>query len=64
MVNGSFRIVPKFQDNILDIGIVLSNGESMHIARIFMPKDGQINDNVECGNAICLALKKRIKKSV
>ena len=59
-----FRIVQKFNNNILDIGVVLANGNSTQIARIIFPDDKQVNDNLEAANAICVILKKRIRKSV
>ena len=60
----SVRLVQKFTGNVLDIGIAYGNGDSEHIARVVMPNDKQINDDLECANAICVALKKRIRKSV
>lgn len=60
----SVRLVQKFTGNVLDIGIAYANGDSEHIARVVMPNDKQINDDLECANAICVALKKRIRKSV
>lgn len=60
----SVRLVQKFTGNILDIGIAYANGDSEQIARVVMPNDKQINDDLECANAICVALKKRIRKSV
>lgn len=59
-----FRLVQKFNNNILDIGVVLNNGDSEHIARIVFPADRQTNDDLEAANAICVILKKRIRKSV
>lgn len=60
----SVRLVQKFTGNVLDIGIAYANGDSEQIARVVMPNDKQINDDLECANAICVALKKRIRKSV
>lgn len=60
----SVRLIQKFSGNVLDIGIAYANGDSEQIARVVMPNDKQINDDLECANAICVALKKRIRKSV
>lgn len=62
---GNFRIVPKMTSpNTCDFYVVLANGDSRLIAQVMFPCDGQMNDNVECANTICMALKKRIRKSV
>lgn len=59
----SFRLVPKITGNFLCIFLVY-NGGHQEIARIIFPNDCQMNDNVECANAICAAMQKRIRKSV
>ncbi len=66
MRNGiSFRVVPKMMDAAtLSVWLVYSNGDSMELGRIRMPADGQMNDNLECAQTICDAIKKRIRKSV
>ena len=61
----NFRMVPKMiSPDTCDIYIVLSNGDSRQIARVLFPHDGQMNDNLECAETVCIALKKRVKKSV
>lgn len=66
-MNMKWKLVIKYagcNKNILDIGIVWSNGNMEHIARAVLPDDGQIGDNVICGDEIRTALNKRIRKSV
>lgn len=66
MKNGiCFRVVPKMMDAAtLSVWLVYSNGDWLELGRIRMPADGQMNDNLECAQTICDALKKRIRKSV
>lgn len=60
-----FRIVPKMMDSAtLSIWLVHNNGEQLELGRMRMPMDGQMNDNLECAQSICTALRKRIRKSV
>ncbi len=64
-MKNNFRIVPKMIDAVtLSLWLVLSNGDSLEIGRVRMPSDGQMNDNLECAQTICDAIKKRIRKSV
>lgn len=60
-----FRVVPKMLDGAtLSVWVVFSNGDNMELGRLRMPMDGQMNDNLECAQTICDALKKRIRKSI
>lgn len=60
-----FQIVPKMiTANVMQIYIVIKNGETRQIAEIHCPNDGQMNDNLELAESICAAIKKRIRKSV
>ena len=61
----NIKLVPKMlSPSTLGIWAVLPNGDNRQIAQIDMPNDMQMNDNLECANAICDALKKRIRKSI
>ncbi|MCX4267819.1 MAG: hypothetical protein OSJ62_04035 [Lachnospiraceae bacterium] len=60
----SFRLVPKMEQNLLRIFLVYSGGKNEEIARVVMPHDNQMNDNVNCAEEICTAIRKRIKRSV
>ena len=64
MVKGNFRIVPKFRGNLMDVGIDMPNGDARVIARVNFPNDGQHVDDIACAEEICVALKKRIRKSI
>lgn len=60
----NIRLVPKFYNNILRIGLVLPNNDLQLIATILMPNDCQNIDDMTCANEIMASLKKRIRKSV
>lgn len=60
----NFKIVPKMNQNVLCVFLVYPNGENQEIGRVIFPNDFQMNDNVECAEEICNAIKKRIRKSV
>ena len=62
-MSANFRLVPKFNNNLLAI-VCEYNGDIRVIAQIILPNDNQIADNVEVANGICAILKKRIRKSV
>ena len=65
-MSSKFRIVTKFfgRGNVLDIGLASSDGELLHIGRIYFPDDGQLSDNVRCSDEIGEALQRRFRKSV
>lgn len=64
MGRSGFKLVPKMvTPNIMTIHAVTAS-ESMQIAEIHLPNDGQMNDNLEAAEGICAVLKKRIRKSV
>lgn len=63
-MNSNFKLVPKFNNNLLNIWITLPNGDSKVIAYICFPADQQMGDNVKCAEELCAALKKRIRKSL
>lgn len=62
----SFKVVPKITGvNSADIWCTWNNGEDgVLIARILFPADGQMNDSLECLEAVTASLTKRIRKSV
>lgn len=60
----NIRLVPKFDNNILRIGLVLPNKDLQLIAIILLPNDKQSIDDMTCANEIIASLKKRIRKSV
>lgn len=64
-MKGNFKLVPKLLDNCtFGIWIVLANGDCMQLGQFLVPNDGQMNDNLECAQAICDVMRKRIRKSV
>lgn len=63
-MNNNYKLVPKMEGNIVIIILVTANGEGHQIARIMLPNDNQVTDNVDCINEICATLRKRIKRSI
>lgn len=60
-----FRIVPKMvSPSVCVFVILLRNGECRQIAEVHFPNDGQMNDNCRASEAICEALRKRVRQSV
>lgn len=58
------KLVPKCKDNIVVIFLCLADGRNIEIARLCMPDDGQMVDNVDCVKEICKSLEKRIGSSM
>ena len=63
-MSANFKLIPKFSDNLMEIWLVLPNGEGRAIAWVTFPNDKQMSHNVEAGEGICTILKKRIRLSV
>jgi hypothetical protein len=63
-MNSRFRLVPKMvSSNVMDVYIVAGN-DSIKIAQILFPNDGQMNDNLMAAEEIVKILTKRIRRSV
>lgn len=60
----NFKLVPKIENNIASIWIVLPNGESQDIAWFRFPNDNQLNDNMDAINQMIPIMRKRIKRSL
>lgn len=63
-MSANFKLIPKFSENLMEIWLVLPNGESRAIAWVTFPNDKQMAHNVQAGSDICTILKKRIRLSV
>ena len=64
-MRNNIKLVPKMlTPATLGIWAVLPDGDNRQIAQIDLPNDMQMNDNLECAEAVCAALRKRIRKSV
>ena len=59
-----FKLVPKMQENLASIYLVLPSENIQEIARILFPNDHQVNDNCEALDDIIKILKKRINRSI
>ncbi len=59
-----YKIIPKINNNVIYIGLVLPNGDAREICRAILPDDKQLNDNCSCADEICAALRRRFRKSV
>ena len=60
----SFKLIPKFEGNIMAIYYVLSDGQSKEILRCIFPNDHQIGDNIKVAESIIPILTKRIRRSL
>lgn len=60
----NFKLVPKIAEGAMVVYYIAPNGETLEICRVLFPSDNQMGDNVICAEEICVALKKRIRKSV
>lgn len=60
----NFRLVPKFNGKEVGIFCVMPDGDGYLIAKLNLPNDNQQLDDMKCVEEICVALKKRIRKSV
>lgn len=60
----SFKLVPKFDNNIMAIYLVLPNGDSRQILQCIFPNDKQMGDNVKAGEEMVATLRKRINRSL
>ncbi|MBO5279255.1 MAG: hypothetical protein J6B06_07180 [Lachnospiraceae bacterium] len=63
-MNRKFKLVPKISQDVMAVFYIDPNGETLEICRVLLPNDNQMGDNVICAEEICVALKKRIRKSV
>mgnify|MGYP004552159047 FL=1 len=63
MKNG-YNIVPKIYNNVIYIVYVSDSGEKRVIGQVQCPIDGQLNNDVELAEAVALAVRKRLRKSV
>ena len=65
MGNNNLRVVPKMPcPNIIEFYLVNRANETRKIGILEMPCDNQLNDNLELAEAVCTAMRKRIRKSV
>ena len=63
MKNG-YNIVPKIYNNVIYIVYAAETGEKRVIGQIQCPIDGQLNHDVELAEAVALAVRKRLRKSI
>lgn len=60
----NFKLVPKMENNITAIYIVLPSGRIVDLCWIRFPDDKQVSDNVAAVNEIMNILRKRIRRSL
>ena len=62
----TFKLVPKIDENsnVLSVVCMTGTGETMVIAQMLLPKDGQRNDDVVLADEICSCIRKRMKHSI
>ena len=63
-MTGQFKLVPKMQDNLAIIYLVLPSGNIIEMAWFIFPDDKQINDNCAALEEIVKVLNKRIRRSI
>lgn len=66
-VMNKWKLVVKYSgqnNNVLNIILCWSNGYMEQIAKIILPNDLQIGDNLHTAEEICATLNKRYRKSV
>ena len=64
MANNNFKLIPKIDNNVGVIFLVLPNGDNMDLLWVKFPNDKQMNDNVEVLNSFIPILRKRIRRSL
>lgn len=60
----NFKLIPKFNGNMMEIYFVLPNGENRPILLCCFPNDNQMGDNVKVAEDIIPILRRRIKRSL
>lgn len=63
-MNSNFKLVPKFEGNIMVIYFVLPNGENRQILQCMFPDDRQLRENIAAADEIISILRRRIKRSL
>ena len=64
MANNNFKLVPKIDNNIGAIYLVLPNGDHTDILWIRFPNDHQMVDNTQFMESIIPMLRRRIRRSL
>ena len=64
MANNNFKLVPKIDNNIGAIYLVLPNGDNTDILWIRFPNDHQLVDNTQFMESIIPLLRRRIRRSL
>lgn len=60
----NFKLIPKFDKNLMAIYLVLPNGENRQILQCVFPNDNQMGDNVKVADELIPILRRRIKRSI